>query len=211
MMRLMLTNMSNEFYSSVNDINHNMNNNMNSLREDMNNNNNIMNARIESLQERMASRTNSRAVSPSTLALKLDAKVKMEPIDLVTGTPRAYAPREDKSMTVLMKNHEDANAFADVNPMPKQRKPLESKPISKHMNTHAWRDSFAAVNRKNNPAQRGTFTSATPEVTAYLDGPLTLLKCLEFERLPWSIRSVCHNIEIRYTCTHQPSLKQPEA
>jgi predicted phage tail protein len=213
MIRLMLTNMSNEFNSSVNDINHNMNNNMNSLREDMsslkvdmNSNNDMVNARIESLQERIASRTNSRAVSPSTLALKLNAKVKMEPIDLATDTPRAYAPREDISMTVLMKSHEDANAFADANPMPKQRKPLESKPTSKRMNTHAWRDSFAAVNRKNNPAQRGTFTTTTPEVTAYLDGPLTLLKCLEFERLLLEY-SQRHNIEIRYTNQVSNNLK----
>jgi len=63
--------------------------------------------------------------------------------------------------------------------MPRQRKLTESK----RMNTHAWRDSFAAVNRRNNPTQRGTFTTTTPEVTAYLDGPLTLTKCLEFERL----------------------------
>ena len=69
-----------------------------------------------------------------------------------------------------MKNNEDANAFADANPMPKQRKPVESK----RMNTHAWRDSYAAVNRQNNPTQRGTFTTArllldTDKVTAYLD------------------------------------------
>ncbi len=48
-------------------------------------------------------------------------------------------------MTVLMKNNEDANAFAATR-MPKQRKPLESK----RMNTYAWRDSHTAVNRKNN-------------------------------------------------------------
>jgi hypothetical protein len=75
-------------------------------------------------------------------------------------------------MTAIIKNNEDANVFADENPMPKQRKPQESK----RMNTHAWRDSYAVVNRRNNPTQRGTFRTTTPEVTAYLYGPLTLTK-----------------------------------
>jgi len=136
------------------------------------------------------------------LALNLNAKVKVEPIDLATDTPRAYAPREDISMTALMKNNEDANAFADANPMPKQGKPVESK----RMNTHAWRDSYAAVNRQNNPTQRGTFTTATPEVTAYLDGPLTLTNCLEFERLLLEY-SQRYNIEIRYTNQISNNLK----
>jgi hypothetical protein len=101
-----------------------------------------------------------------------------------------------------MKNHEDADAFAHANPMPKQRKPVESK----RMNTHAWRDSYAAVNRQNNPTQRGTFTTATPEMTAYLDGPLTLSKCLEFERLLLEY-SQRYNIEIRYTNQISNNLK----
>ena len=99
-------------------------------------------------------------------------------------------------MTAIIKNNEDTNAFADENPMPKQRKPLESK----RMNTHAWRDSYAAVNPQNKLTQRGTFTTATPEVTAYLDGPLSLTKCLEFERLLLEY-SKRYNIEIS---------KQPE-
>jgi hypothetical protein len=48
------------------------------------------------------------------------------------------------------------------------------------MNTHTFRDSLAATSRKNNQTQ---FTMTTPEVTTYLDGPLTLSKCLKFERL----------------------------
>ena len=57
----------------------------------MNMNNDMANARFESVQERIASRAGSRAVSPSTLQAKLKAKIKAEPIDLATGTPRAYA------------------------------------------------------------------------------------------------------------------------
>ena len=195
MMKLMFTNMGNEINSNMNNLSNDINNvrddmnmNINNVRDGMSMNNDMVNAKFESLQERIASRAGSRAVSPSTLAAKLKAKIKVEPIDLATDTPRAYAPREDILMTALMKNNEDANAFADANPMPKQRKPLESK----RLNTHAWRDSHAAVNRRNNPTQRGTFTTTTPEVTAYLDGPLTLAKCLEFE---YSQR---YNIEIRY-------------
>jgi len=167
-MKLMLNNMDNEININMN----NLSNDINNARDDMNMNNDMVNARIVSLQERIASRAGSRAVSPSTLATKLKAKIKVEPIDLATDTPL------DISMTVLMKNNEDANAFAATR-MPKQRKPLESK----RMNTYAWRDSHTAVNRKNNPTRRGTFTTTTSEVTAYLDGPLTLTKCLEFERL----------------------------
>ena len=74
------------------------------------------------------------------------------------------------------------------------------------MNTHAWRDSYAAVNRQNNPTQRGTFTTATPEVTAYLDGPLTLTKCLEFELL-LLVYSQRYSIEIRYTNQISNNLK----
>jgi len=175
---------------------------MNSLREVIINNNEVVNARFESLKDKINSRANSRAVNPSTLLAKLNAKIKVEPIDLATDTPRAYAPREGISMTALMKNHEDVNAFADANPMPKQRKPLESK----RMNTHAWRDSYAAVNRQNNPTQRGTFTTTTPEVTAYLGGPLTLSKCLEFERLLLEY-SQRYNIEIRNTNQISNNLK----
>jgi hypothetical protein len=104
-------------------MNSNLNNNMNSLIEDIINNNEVVNARFESLQDKI----DSRAVSPSTLTAKLHAKIKVEPIDLATDTPRAYAPREDISMTAIMKNHEDTDAFAHANPMPKQRKPVESK------------------------------------------------------------------------------------
>jgi len=53
MMKLMQTNMGNE-----------MNNNMYSLRGDIINNNEVVNARFESLQDKINSRTNSRAVSP---------------------------------------------------------------------------------------------------------------------------------------------------
>ena len=106
-------------------------------------------------------------------------------------------------MTAIIKNNEDAERFSQANPLAqKQRKPLESK----RMNTHAFRDSLAATSRKNNPTQRGTFTTTTPEVTSYLDGPLTLAKCLEFERLLLEY-SQRYNIEIRYTNQVSNNLK----
>jgi hypothetical protein len=80
----------------------------------------------------------------------------VDPNDLVTDTQRAYAPREEISMTAVMKNNEDANAF--------------------------------------------------PDATAYLDGPLTLSKCLEFERLLLEY-SQRYNIEIRYTNQISNNLK----
>ena len=206
MMKLMLTNMGeinsnmNNLSNDISNVREDMNMNINNVRDDMNND--MANVRFESLQERIASRAGSRAVSPSTLQAKLKAKIKVEPIDLATDTPRAYAPKEDISMTAIMKNHEDADAFAHANPMPKQRKPLESR----RMNTHAFRDSYAAVNRQNNPTQSGTFTTATTEVTAYLDGLLTLAKCLEFERLLLEY-SQRYNIEIRYTNQISNNLK----
>jgi len=76
----------------------NMNNNMNSLREDMNSINDMMNARIESLKERIASGEGSRAVSSSTLASKLNAKVGIELAGLSMDTPTEYAPNNEVSM-----------------------------------------------------------------------------------------------------------------
>jgi hypothetical protein len=81
-------------FSSMSDMNHNMNN----LIEDIINNYEVVNARFESLQDKINLRAISRVVSPSTLAAKLNAKIKVEPVDLVTDMPRAYAPREDISM-----------------------------------------------------------------------------------------------------------------
>jgi hypothetical protein len=181
-------------FSSMSDMNHNMNN----LIEDITNNYEVVNARFESLQDKINLRAISRAVSPSTLAAKLNAKIKVEPVDLVTDMPRAYAPREDKSMTALMKNNEDANAFADANPMPKQRKPVESK----RMNTHAWGDSYAAVDRQNNPTQRGIFTTATPEVTAYLDAD-------KVPRVRASTTGVFPAIQYRDSL-HEPDIQQSQ-
>ena len=179
LMKSMFSSMSDQFNSNMNDMDHNISNNMNSIRDDMNSNNDMVNARIESLQERIASRVGSRAVNPSTLAAKLNNRIKVEPIDLATDTPRAYAPREDISMTAIIKNNEDANAFADENPMARL---------------------ICCSQPSEQPTQRGTFTTATPEVTAYLDGPLTLTKCLEFERLLLEY-SQRYNVEIS---------KQPE-
>ena len=85
-------------FSSMSDMNHNMNNNMNNLIEDIISNDEVVNARFESLQDKINLRAISRAVSPSTLAAKLNAKIKVEPVHVVTDMPRAYAPRKDISM-----------------------------------------------------------------------------------------------------------------
>ena len=225
---------------------------MGHLREDLNSNisqsSEQLHMRMEVLQEKIISRANSRAtsraasraVSPTTLAAKLNVKLRGDPVkkdasSLVPETPRAYAPPEDITRTAIVKgndyadavaeenpmlatrlnakvkeepfdlvikNKEDAERFSQANPLAKQRKPL----VTMRMNTHAFRDSLAATSRKNNPTQRGTFTTTTPEVTAYLDGPLTLSKCLEFERLLLEY-SQRYNIEIRYTNQVSNNLK----
>ena len=266
MMKVMNSNINNNINSFKEDIAVSMSH----LREDLNSNisqsSEQLHMRMEVLQEKIISRANSRAtsraasraVSPTTLAAKLNvklrgdpvkkdasslvpetprayappegitrtaivkgndnadavaeeslmlatrlnAKVKEEPFDLVMDTPRAYAPEDEISMTAIIKNNEDAERFSQANPLAKQRKPL----VTKRMNTHAFRDSLAATSRKNNPTQRGTFSATTPEVTAYLDGPLTLSKCLEFERLLLEY-SQRYNIEIRYTNQVSNNLK----
>ena len=127
--------------SMFSDMNNDMNNidqkntdNMNSLREDLNSN--IMQSseqihlRMEALQEKIISRANSRAtsrvasraVSPTTLAAKLNVKLKGDPVkknasSLVPETPRAYAPPEDIIRTAIVKGNDDADAVAEENPM----------------------------------------------------------------------------------------------
>ena len=91
LMKSMFSSMSDQFNSNMNDMDHNISNNMNSIRDDMNSNNDMVNARIESLQERIASRVGSRAVSPSTLAAKLNNRIKVD-------TPRAYALQSSRTM-----------------------------------------------------------------------------------------------------------------
>ena len=89
LMKSMFSSMSNQFNTNMSDMNNNINNNMNSLREDIINNNEVVNARFESLQERIASRAGSHAVSPSTLAAKLNTKVGSELVGLAMDSPRA--------------------------------------------------------------------------------------------------------------------------
>ena len=98
---------------------------MNNLREDLNSN--IMQSseqihlRMEALQEKIISRANSRAtsraasraVSPTTLAAKLNVKLKGDPVkkdasSLVPETPRAYAPPEDITRTSIVKGNDNA-------------------------------------------------------------------------------------------------------
>ena len=71
-----------------------------------------------------------------------------------------------------MKNKDDDDAFEQANPMANNgRRPMGSKRTSRH----TLCEFFAAVIRKDNPVQWGSFTTTTSKVTAYLDGSLTIV------------------------------------
>lgn len=88
MMKMMLTNMGNEINNNINNIKEDIN----SIKEDIISNNDLVNTRFESLQEKIASRTtsraNSRAVTPSALTARLNDDTVVSALEM----PRIFAP-----------------------------------------------------------------------------------------------------------------------
>ena len=173
-----------------------MNINNDSLRAEINNNNSKIDgmqalnaaARIKMLElidqrsrrsTRAFSRNNSRAVSPKSfvaqVSTKLESGVQEPP---VVETPRFNNFGPDLSLTQVFRDKDAADYFAEENAVRRQRAPK----ISNRDNTHAYRDSYNATHRPNDPLKTESFTRTTPECKAKLDGPLTLEKCLEFQK-----------------------------
>jgi len=78
--------------------------------------------------------------------------------------------------------------------------------VSNRDNTHAYRDSFNAQNRPNDPMHREQFTRTTPICKAKLDGALTLEKCLTFQKDILDFQNK-FNVEVRLTSYLSDDLK----
>lgn len=70
--------------------------------------------------------------------------------------------------------------------------------VSNRDNTHAYRDSFNAQNRPNDPMHREQFTRTNPVCKVKLDSPLTLKKCLTFQKDVLYFQNK-YNVEVRLT------------
>lgn len=234
-MQQMLTNMSTTLTNNmnnnnqvinnnINDINNNMTININSLRSEINDNNRAIEnmqavhdvSRMELLERidqrsRMSSRASTRAptraASPTQtlqqVAARLQARTDEPP---VLQTPRIDNPTpvqlDNISLTQVFRDKEAADDFAAENDLRRQRMPK----VSNRDNTHAYRDSYNATHRPNDPIKTESFTRTTPECSAKLDGPLSLEKCLDFQRIILDFQNK-HNVMVRHTSYLSEELK----
>lgn len=90
----------------------------------------------------------------------------------IAETPRGNYFGPDQTLTQVFRDAEAAENFVDDNMMRRGRAPK----VSNRDNTYAYRDSFKAQNRPNEPMHRKQFTRTTPLCKAKLDEPLTLEK-----------------------------------
>jgi len=199
-----------------NNLTNNMNIN-NSLRAEINNKIDEMQslnaaARIEMFElvdqrsrrsTRASTKTTSRAVSPKSLVAQVSAKLEsgvQEPP--VVETPRINSFGPDLSLTQVFRDKDAADHFAEENAMRRQCAPK----VSNRDNTHAYRDSYNATHRPNDPLKTESFTRTTPECKAKLKGPLTLKKCLEFQKDILDFQNK-YNVEVRHTSYLSDELK----
>ena len=185
--------------------------NNNTIINNMNKSNEAINDKFESLQainaatreellqkidmrSRASSRASSRATSPTQVMAKLHAKLPELGNPAVVETPHMDYSNVQVSMTDIFKDKEDADNFAEENRGRERRRPA----VNQRENTHSLRETFHAINRPGNPVIKETFTRTTPENKAYLEGPLTLDKCLTFERDMLDFQQK-YNVEVRYT------------
>ena len=188
-----------------------LNDNNNTIINNMNKSNEAINDKFESLQAinaatreellqkinmrfRASSRASSRETSPTQVMAKLHAKLPELSNPAVVETPHMDYSNVQVSMTDIFKDKEDADNFAEENRGRERRRPA----VNQRENTHSLRETFHAINRPGNPVIKETFTRTTPENKAYLEGPLTLDKCLTFERDMLDFQQK-YNVEVRYT------------
>jgi hypothetical protein len=117
-----------------------------------------------------------------------------------TPLPSVFGP--DLSLTQVFRDKDAADNFAEANTMRRQRAPK----VSNRDNTHAYRDSYNATHRPNDPLKTESFTRTTPECKAQLDGPLTLEKYLEFQKDILDFQNK-YNVEVRHTSYLSDELK----
>ena len=96
----------------------------------------------------------------------------------VNETPQGNSFGPDLTWTQVLGDKEAADKFAEDNIGRRQQRPK----VSSRDNAHAYRDSWNATHRPDDPLKTESFTRAAPECHARLDGPLTLAKCLKFQK-----------------------------
>ena len=212
-MQAMFNNLNNTITNSNDSLRAEINNNNDSLRAEINNNQALNTAaRMEMFElidqrsrksTRAPTRATSRAVSPKTLVAQVSAKLESGVQETpVQETPRINSFGPDLSLTQVFRDKEAADSFAEENAMRRQRAPK----ISNRDNTHAYRDSYNATHRPNDPLKTESFTRTTPECKARLEGPLTLAKCLEFQKDILDFQNK-YNVEVRHTSYFSDELK----
>ena len=188
---------------AINNVKNELNNNINSNSQAVNDKFEIIQAENAATREelltrindrsRLSSRASSRATSPRQLAARLQSlHGKMPDLEMPLETPRVEYSEPQVSMTEIFANKKAADDFEDVNRLRDRRKPA----VSQRDNTISRRETFAAINRPGNPVMKETFTRTTPENRAHLSSPLTLEKCLTFERDMLDFQQK-YNVEVR--------------
>ena len=169
-------------------------------------------ARIDT-RSRASTRAPSRATSPRQLAARLEElnmkmpelipvtkmpdqtkDIKVPDLRMPMETPRAVYEEPRLTMTEIFKDKQAADDFEEQNKLRDKRKLA----VNKRDNTISSRETFAAINRPGNPVMKETFTRTTPDNKARLSSPLTLEKCLVFERDKLDFQQN-YNVEVRYT------------
>lgn len=120
----------------------------------------------------------------------------------IAETPHANSFGPDLTLTQVFRDKDAADRFEEENILRRGRPPK----VSNRDNTHAYRDSFNAQNRPNDPMHREQFTRTTPICKAKLDGPLTLEKCLTFQKDILDFQNK-FNVEVRLTSYLSDDLK----
>jgi uncharacterized protein YoxC len=214
----------NNLTNNINDINNTMIHNNDSLRADINNNNSKFDNKIDTMQAlndaarmemlelmdqrsrkstRASTRATSRAISPNSLVAQVSAKLEPRTkAPMVSETPQASSFGPDLTLTQVFRDKDAADNFEEENNMRRQQGPK----VSNRDNTHAYRDSYNATHRPNVPLKTESFTRTTPECKAKLDGPLTLEKCLKFQKDILDFQNK-YNVEVRHTSYLSDELK----
>ena len=123
--------------------------------------------------------TESQAVAdtPRVPNVKPRQQAAVAPIN-ISKTPQGNNFGPDLTWTQVLGDKEAADKFHEENVGRRQQRPK----VSARDNTHAYRDSWSATHRPDDPLKTESFTRAAPECHAKLDGPLTLTKCLKFQK-----------------------------
>jgi hypothetical protein len=120
----------------------------------------------------------------------------------IAETPHANSFGPDLTLTQVFRDKDAADRFEEENILRRGRPPK----VSNRDNIHAYRDSFNAQNRPNDPMHREQCTRTTPICKAKLDGPLTLEKCLTFQKDILDFQNK-FNVEVRLTSYLSDDLK----